>query len=211
MMSIRRCPAWLAPVAGVAGLVIAVTMMTASAAWAQAGPDIVYALTTFDVSPSATLQTIALLKQYRDTAHKQAGNISVAGQEGFERDRRSGLAGADQSAGQLENTLVDRLKKMLRFKEVRNPVERLVIDEDGAKQSLFGFDIVRSRPERRLRGDLLAGGRIENWHGPGQRNQTLWPFCGAPPQPGGGSVEIRYSTSRRTQRQQRLMRNRLFR
>jgi quinol monooxygenase YgiN len=32
---------------------------------------------TFDVSPSATLQTIALLTQYRDTARKQAGNISV--------------------------------------------------------------------------------------------------------------------------------------
>jgi quinol monooxygenase YgiN len=57
--------------------VIAVAIMTASAAWAQAAPDAVYALTTFDVSPSATLQTIALLKQYRDTARKQAGNISV--------------------------------------------------------------------------------------------------------------------------------------
>jgi quinol monooxygenase YgiN len=77
MMSIRRCPAWFAPVAGVAGLVIAVAIMTASAARAQAGPDTVYALTTFDVSPSATLQTIALLKQYRDAARKQAGNISV--------------------------------------------------------------------------------------------------------------------------------------
>jgi quinol monooxygenase YgiN len=76
-MSIGRCPAWFAPVVGVAGLVIAVAIMTASAAWAQAAPDTVYALTTFDVSPSATLQTIALLKQYRDTARKQAGNISV--------------------------------------------------------------------------------------------------------------------------------------
>jgi quinol monooxygenase YgiN len=76
-MSIGRCPAWFAPVVGVAGLVIAVAIMTASAAWAQAAPDAVYALTTFDVSPSATLQTIALLKQYRDTARKQAGNISV--------------------------------------------------------------------------------------------------------------------------------------
>jgi quinol monooxygenase YgiN len=77
MMSIRRCPAWFAPVAGVAGLVIAVAIVTASAARAQAGPDTVYALTTFDVSPSATLQTIALLKRYRDAARKQAGNISV--------------------------------------------------------------------------------------------------------------------------------------
>ena len=76
-MSTGRCPAWFAPVAGVAGLVIAVAIMTASAVRAQAAPDTVYALTTFDVSPSATLQTIALLTQYRDTARKQAGNISV--------------------------------------------------------------------------------------------------------------------------------------
>jgi quinol monooxygenase YgiN len=76
-MSIGRCPAWFAPVAGVAGLVIAVAIMTASAARAQAAPETVYALTTFDVSPGATLQTIALLTQYRDTARKQAGNISV--------------------------------------------------------------------------------------------------------------------------------------
>jgi quinol monooxygenase YgiN len=76
-MSIGRCPAWFAPVAGVAGFAIAIAIMTASAAWAQAAPDTVYALTTFDVSPSATLQTIALLTQYRDTARKQAGNISV--------------------------------------------------------------------------------------------------------------------------------------
>ena len=77
MMPIRKCPVWIAPAAGITGLLIAVAIMTASAARAQAGPDTVYALTTFDVSPSATAQTIALLKQYRDAARKQAGNISV--------------------------------------------------------------------------------------------------------------------------------------
>jgi quinol monooxygenase YgiN len=76
-MSIGRCPAWFAPVAGVAGLVFAVAIIPASAPRAQTAPDTVYALTTFDVSPSATLQTIALLTQYRDTARKQAGNMSV--------------------------------------------------------------------------------------------------------------------------------------
>ena len=76
-MSIGRCRAWFASVAGVAGLMIALAILTASAARAQAAPDTVYALTTLDVSPSATLQTIALLTQYRDTARKQAGNISV--------------------------------------------------------------------------------------------------------------------------------------
>ena len=76
-MSIGRCRAWFAPVAGVVSFVMAVAMMTASTAWAQAAPETVYALTTFDVSPSAAMQTIALLTQYRDAARKQAGNISV--------------------------------------------------------------------------------------------------------------------------------------
>jgi quinol monooxygenase YgiN len=77
MMSIRRCPAWYAPVAGAAGLMIAVAIMMVSAARAQPVSDTVYALTTFDVSPSATPQAIALLKQYRDAARKQTGNVSV--------------------------------------------------------------------------------------------------------------------------------------
>jgi hypothetical protein len=76
-MSIGRCPALFAPVAGVAGLVISAATMTASAARARAAPDTIYALTTLDVSPSATLQTIAILTQYRETARKQSGNISV--------------------------------------------------------------------------------------------------------------------------------------
>ena len=69
MRSIRRCLVRLAPlVAGAAGLVIAVAIMGASAARAQAGADTIYTVTTFDVAPSAIAQTIALLKQYRDAA-----------------------------------------------------------------------------------------------------------------------------------------------
>ena len=78
MRSIRRCLARLAPlVAGAAGLVIAVAIMGASAARAQAGPETTYTVTTFDVAPSSVAQTIALLKQYRDAARKQAGSLSV--------------------------------------------------------------------------------------------------------------------------------------
>jgi len=78
MISICSCLARLAPlVAGAAGLVIAVAILGTSAAWAQAGPDTTYTVTTFDVAPSAVAQTIALLKQYRDAALKQSGNLSV--------------------------------------------------------------------------------------------------------------------------------------
>jgi hypothetical protein len=33
---------------------------------------------------------------------------------------------------------------MLRFQEVRDPVERLVVDEDRTEERLFRLDIVRS-------------------------------------------------------------------
>jgi hypothetical protein len=46
---------------------------------------------------------------------------------------------------------------------------------------LFRLNIVRCRAERGLRGNLLSGCRIEDGHGPGQRNRVLWPFCGAWP------------------------------
>src|SRR5262249_3574739 len=134
----------------------------------------------------------------------KAGNIRIARQEGLQCHRRSGLAGADKSAGQFENTLVNGFEEVLGFEKIRDAVERLVIDEDGAEQSLFGLDIVRRRPERRLRGRLLAGGRIENWHGSGQSNRALWPICGTSQQFGDSSLSIGYSTSRFTQQRQRL-------
>jgi quinol monooxygenase YgiN len=78
MLSIRRCLAWFASaVAGPAGLALAIAAMAASDASAQAGPDAIYTVTTFDVAPSATAQSIALLKQYRDAARKQPGNLGV--------------------------------------------------------------------------------------------------------------------------------------
>ena len=135
---------------------------------------------------------------------REAGNIGVARQKRLKRDRRGDLAGANKTARQLENALVDRLEEVLGFQEIGNAIERLVIDEDGTEQSLLGLDIVRCRAERRLRGHLLASGRIENWHDPGQSNRALWPICGTRPTFGESSLEKGYSTSRFTQRQQRL-------
>jgi quinol monooxygenase YgiN len=48
-----------------------------SAAQAQSGGDAIYGVTTLDVAPGAASQGVALLRQYRDGALKQAGNMGV--------------------------------------------------------------------------------------------------------------------------------------
>ena len=63
---------WVASAIGAAFLVV-----VSSAAQAQAGPDAIYGVTNLDVAASATAQGIAVLKQYRDAARKQAGNLGV--------------------------------------------------------------------------------------------------------------------------------------
>ena len=72
--------------------------------------------------------------------------IGVGRQEGLQRDRGRDLAHPDQAAGGLEDGLVDRLEEVLRLEEVRNPVERVVVDQDRAQQALFRLDIVRCAP-----------------------------------------------------------------
>ena len=44
-----------------------------------------------------------------------------------------------------------RLEEMPRLEKVRNAVERLVVDQDGAKQCLLQLDIVRGRTKGRGR------------------------------------------------------------
>jgi len=58
-------------------LVVLLAMAAHSAAWAQAGGGAIYGVTTLDVAPGAASQGVALLKQYRDAALKQAGNMGV--------------------------------------------------------------------------------------------------------------------------------------
>ena len=66
-------------------------------------------------------------------AHRHAADIDVGAEEGLQRDRRRDLAGADQIARKLIDFLVDRLEEMLRLEEIGDPVERLVVDQDGAQ------------------------------------------------------------------------------
>jgi quinol monooxygenase YgiN len=57
------------------GLLLAISAN--STAQAQTGGDTIYGVTTLDVAPGAASQGVALLKQYRDGALKQAGNMGV--------------------------------------------------------------------------------------------------------------------------------------
>jgi len=76
MMSNRKHPdaPWLKPlVQCLLGFWIAV----AASSTVQAQTEAIYGVTTVDVAPSAVSQGVALLKQYRDGARKQAGNTGV--------------------------------------------------------------------------------------------------------------------------------------
>jgi quinol monooxygenase YgiN len=58
-----------------------------SAAVAQSSDEAIYGVTALDVAPPAANQGVALLKQYRDAALKQAGNLGVTLLQ--EADRRN--------------------------------------------------------------------------------------------------------------------------
>ncbi len=73
--------------------------------------------------------------------------VSCVGQEGLDRDRRRGLAGADDLAHDLVDLAMHRLVEMLGQQEIGDAIERLVVDEDGAQQRLLGFDVLRREPK----------------------------------------------------------------
>jgi len=59
------------------GLAFLLAIAANATAQAQAGGDAIYGVTALDVAPSTASQGVALLRQYRDGALKQAGNIGV--------------------------------------------------------------------------------------------------------------------------------------
>jgi len=59
------------------GLSFLIAIMAGSGAVAQTGGAAIYGVTALDVAPGAAGQGVALLKQYRDGALKQGGNMGV--------------------------------------------------------------------------------------------------------------------------------------
>ena len=60
-----------------AALACLLVMAAGSAGRAQGNADAIYGVTSLDVAPDAVAQGIAILKQYRDAGHEQAGNLGV--------------------------------------------------------------------------------------------------------------------------------------
>jgi quinol monooxygenase YgiN len=76
MRKIKRFERLLGCAIGCAVL-LAMAAGSAAQAQAQAGPDAIYGVTSLDVAAPAAGQGVAILKQYRDAARKQAGNSGV--------------------------------------------------------------------------------------------------------------------------------------
>ena len=117
-------------------------------------------------------------------ADRHAADIGLGGQEGFQRDGGRNLAHPDQAAGGLVDRLMDRFEEVFRLEEVRNPVERVVVDQDRAQQALFRFDIVRRTPIGRSSrvGGELQDVRISQGHGRDYSSDLVVigiPGCGA--------------------------------
>src|SRR5215470_2246885 len=70
------------------GLAFLLAIAANSTAQAQAGGDAIYGVTALDVASSAASQGVALLRQYRDGALKQAGNTGVTLLQEVDRPNR---------------------------------------------------------------------------------------------------------------------------
>ena len=72
-------------------------------------------------------------------------------------------------AGDVEDAPVHVLGEMLRPQEIRDAVEGVIIDEDGAEQGLFRLDIMRGEAECSARGGrrgpALSAKFSIGWHG----------------------------------------------
>jgi hypothetical protein len=90
----------------------------------------------------------------------KADDVEIPRHEGLQRDRRRQFSGADEAGRELENALMDRLEEVLRFKEIGDAVERLVVDEDRAEQRLFGLNVVWRRAEFWLTHRATPGSRL---------------------------------------------------
>ena len=90
---------------------------------------------------------------------RHAADVDIGRQKGLQRDRSGDLAHPDQAAGGLKDGLMDRLEEVLGLEKIRNPVERVVVDQDRAQKALLRLDIVRGAAESR---GSRFGGEFQN-------------------------------------------------
>ena len=98
---------------------------------------------------------------------RHAANVGIGRQERLQGDGGRDLAHPDQGARGLVDGLVQRLEEMLRLEEIRDAIERVVVDQDRTQEALFRFDVVRRTPVGRGRGigRELVDVRINQGHG----------------------------------------------
>src|SRR5262249_2602993 len=77
MMSIGNVPTYNVFVRCLFGVAVLLVLATAPKAQGQTASNAIYGVPAFDVAPAAAREGVALLKQYRDGALKQAGNRGV--------------------------------------------------------------------------------------------------------------------------------------
>src|SRR5262249_16886405 len=76
-------------------------------------------------------------------SQRQSGDVDFGGQKGLQRHRRRQFAGANETARDIVDLPMNRLKEMLRLEKVADAIERLVIDQDRAQKGLLRLDIVQ--------------------------------------------------------------------
>ena len=76
-------------------------------------------------------------------ADVHARDVDVGGRKVFSVTGVASLPARISLRADSENLLMDRLEEMLRLEEIADPVERLVVDQNGAQQRLLRLDIVR--------------------------------------------------------------------
>ena len=91
--------------------------------------------------------------------HGDAAKVMIA-EERLERHRRRQLAGPDQRSRDLEYAAMNFLDEVLAPQEVRDAVERVIVDEDRAEQRLFGLEVVRRRAIGAILRLCLALGKL---------------------------------------------------
>src|SRR5271163_568182 len=96
-------------------------------------------------------------------------------EEGLERHRRRQLAGPDQRSRDLEDAAMNFLDEVLASEEIRDAVERVIVDQDRAEQRLFGLEVVRRRAIGALLRQRLALGELfDRRHGCGASLYEGW-------------------------------------
>ncbi len=103
--------------------------------------------------------------------HGDAAEVVLA-EKRLQRDRRRELALANYRARDLEDAAMDLLDEMLAPQEIRDAVERVIVDEDRAQQRLLGLEIVRRRPIGTVL-RLALGERFDGRHGRSPRLLVL--------------------------------------